>query len=49
MKLDADNDNREYKVEAIWDSAIYIKKSKNHLLKLYYLILWKNYPKVENI
>ena len=36
-KLDADN-GEKYKVEAIWDSAIYAKKLKSHLLKLYYLV-----------
>lgn len=38
-----------YKFEAIWDSAAYIRKSKSHLPGLYYLILWKAYPKEQNI
>ena len=35
-----DNDSREYKVEAIWDSAVYAKDSKSdNLSDLYYLVL----------
>ena len=42
-------DDTKYKVEAIWDSAIYAKKLEaGHLPGLYYLILWKGYPKEEN-
>lgn len=39
-KLDAGNNkSKEYKVKAIWDSALYVKESKSdHLLKLYYLV-----------
>ena len=36
-------DNKEYKIEAIIDSAIYGKKTKNQMPSLYYLILWKGY------
>ena len=37
--LDAgDGDSKEYKVKAIYDSTVYIKKSENHLLGLYYLV-----------
>ena len=32
-----------FKLEKIWNSKIYIRESKNHLLKLYYLVFWKNY------
>ena len=36
-------------MEAIWDSAVYARKSKSgHLAGLYYLVLWKRYPKEEN-
>ena len=49
IEFDADDNNGEYKVEAIWDSTIYIKESKSGLLPgLYYLVLWKSYPKEEN-
>lgn len=45
-----DNDNKEYKVEAIRNSAIYARKSESgHLLGLYYLAFWKSYQKEENI
>ena len=39
-KLDADNnDNKKYKVKAIYNSIVYIKKLKSsHLLDLYYLL-----------
>ena len=48
-KLDAcDNKGGEYKVEAIWDSAIYARESTEHLLGLYYLVFWKDYLKEEN-
>lgn len=40
MNFDADNNNnREYKMRAIENSEIYIKKLElSHLLKLYYLV-----------
>ena len=40
--------SEEYKVEAIRDSAIYVKESEDYLLGLYYLIAWKSYLKKEN-
>ena len=47
-ELDADDDG-EYKVEAIWDSAVYARESKSaHLLGLHYLVFWKGYPEEEN-
>ena len=33
------SNNKKYKVDGIWDSAIYIKKLAKLLLRLYYLIL----------
>ena len=48
-ELAAGKDNSEYKMEAIWDSAVYTKKSKSgHLPELYYLVFWKGYPEEEN-
>ena len=48
-ELDAGNDSREYKVEAIWDSAVYARESESgHLLGLYYLVSWQGYPEEEN-
>ena len=40
--------NKEYKVEDIWDSAVYARESAKQLPGLYYLILWKDYPEEEN-
>ena len=48
-ELDAGDNSREYKVEAIWDSAVYARESESgHLPGLYYLVSWKGYPKKEN-
>ena len=39
----------EYKVETIWDSAVYIRESESgHLSGLYSLISWKGYPEKKN-
>ena len=49
IEFDAGDDSKEYKVEAIGDSAVYVRESKSgHLPGLYYLVLWKRYPKEEN-
>ena len=40
--------NKEYKMKAIQDSAVYAKKKDRHLLGLYYLISWKRYMEEEN-
>ena len=37
-KFEVDN-NKEYKVKAIQDSGIYVKKANRHLSKLYYLVV----------
>ena len=42
------SDDKEYKVEAIYDSAVYAKKADRHLPGLYYLITWKGYSEEEN-
>ena len=44
-------DNKEYKVKAIVDSAIYSQQANdsNQMPGFYYLVLWKGYPKEENI
>ena len=49
-ELDAGNDkSKKYKVEAIWDNAVYAKESKSgNLPSLYYLVSWKKYPEEEN-
>ena len=33
------SNNKEYKVKAMWDSAIYANKTKDPLPELYYLIV----------
>ena len=44
MELDIDNKDKEYKMEAIQNSAVYARESKlGYLLGLYYLMLWKGY------
>ena len=49
FKFEACN-NKEYEVDGIWDSAVYVKKSiTGQLPGLYYLILWKGYLEEENI
>ena len=43
------NDSGEYKVEAIWDSAVYARESESGQLPgLYYQVSWKGYPEEEN-
>ena len=47
-ELDAGNSG-EYKVEAIWDSVVYVRESTTgHLPGLYYLVSWKDYTEEEN-
>ena len=42
--------NEENKVKSIWNHMIYAKKSATRQLPgQYYLVLYKNYPKEENI
>ena len=40
--------HKEYKVEAIQDSAIYAKGANGHLPKLYYWVAWKDYLEEKN-
>ena len=48
LELEAGN-SKEYKVEAIWNSAVYASKSESgQLAGLYYLVGWKRYPKEKN-
>lgn len=50
VQLDTNNDeNRKYKVEAIWNEIVYANKPKSsHLPDFYYLVLWKKDLKKEN-
>ena len=44
-----DNDSREYKVEVIRDSTVYVRESESdHLPGLYYLVSCKGYLEEEN-
>ena len=48
-ELDAGDNSGKYKVEAIWDSAVYARELESgHLPGLYYLVFWKGYLKEEN-
>lgn len=47
LEFETDN-NKEYKIKAIQDIAVYAKKANGHSLELYYLVVWKNYLKEEN-
>ena len=47
LKFKAD-DNKKYKVKAIWDSIANANKAKKHLPGLYYLIAWKEYLEEKN-
>ena len=46
-KFELGND-KEYQMEAIWDSAVYAKEADKYLPGLYYLVLWKKYLEEEN-
>ena len=49
-KLDAGDDKSgEYKVDAICNSAVYVRKPADYLPKFYYLVSCKDYLKEENI
>lgn len=39
MTLNISNNKEKYKIKAIQNIAIFIKKSKSYLLELYYMIL----------
>ena len=49
-EFEAGSNNKEYKVDRIWNNSLYAKKSvMDHLPDLYYLVAWKCYPEKENI
>ena len=39
LKFEAGHNSKEYEIEAIWDGAIYAKKSEGYLPGFYYLVL----------
>ncbi len=41
-------DNKEYEVKAIIDSAVYGQQANDQMPDLYYLVSWKGYPEEEN-
>ena len=47
-KLETGDNGKEYKIEAIWNNAIYTKELESYLPGLYYLIAWKGYLEEEN-
>ena len=48
LEFEAGND-KEYKIDGIWDSTVYAKESTTgQLPRLYYLVSWKSYPEEEN-
>ena len=47
-ELDAGDNSKEYKVETISDSVVYVRESESHLPGLYYVIAWKGYSEEEN-
>ena len=47
LEFDAGN-NKEYEVDGIWDSTVYIRELAGKLHWRYYLVLWKGYPEEEN-
>lgn len=43
------SNNKKYKIEGIWDNAVYAKEfAASHLLSFYYLISWKGYFEKKN-
>lgn len=42
LNFKTSNNSKMYKIETIWNSAIYIKKLKGYLLDFFYLVVWKN-------
>lgn len=48
IKFENNSDNKKYKVEAIYNNAVYASKLQGHLPDLYYLILWNGYSEEKN-
>ena len=40
--------SKEYKVDKIWNSAVYANEAEGYLPGLYYLVVWKRYLEEEN-
>ena len=49
LEFEAGGNNEEYKMEGIYDSAVYARKLETgHLPGFYYLVSWKSYSKDKN-
>ena len=49
LEFEAGGNNKEYEVESICNSAVYARELEaGHLLGLFYLLSWKDYPKDES-
>ena len=46
-EFDTDN-NKKYKLKTIKDGTVYVKKTEDYLLELYYLVFWKSYLEEKN-
>lgn len=42
------NNDKKYKLETIWDSAVYAKKIDKELPELHYLVIWRSHLKEKN-
>ena len=47
-RLDVGKDSGKYKIEAIWNNAVYARELMGYLPGLYYLVFWKDYLEKEN-
>lgn len=43
------NKSNKYKIWKIWDNEMNTGKSKDHLLRIYHLVLYKDYSRNRNI
>lgn len=50
LKFEANDKDKKYEIEGIQNSVVYIKElCGGYIPELYYLVLWKSYPKEKNI
>lgn len=49
LKFEVKNNNTKYKFKEICNSAVYTKKLEDYLSNLYFIVLYKSYPKKKNI
>ena len=41
--------SKKYKIKAIWNKFVYTNNTERDLSNSYYLVMWKNYTKKQNI